>query len=127
MNFASSGEPSNRRGVWQSAQCAAPPARYRPRSRPSRGATFGEAGTVKGGTGILRDRGGTVDLIGFTLFRYATSASISSSAMFARYLYGWTGNSREPSGRSPRRIAFATCASVQFPMPVSPSGVMLRE
>src|SRR5262245_66660317 len=62
MNFASSGEPSKRRGVWQSAQCAAPPARYRPRSRPSRGATFGETGTVKGGTGILRDRAGTVDL-----------------------------------------------------------------
>src|SRR6266478_1502174 len=68
-NLASSGEKSNRRGVWHSVQCPAPPARYAPRASPSRGATFDAVGIVRLGTGIFRDRAGTDDLIGVTLFR----------------------------------------------------------
>jgi hypothetical protein len=45
--------------------------------------------------------------------------------MLPRYLYGWIGNSFDPFGLSPRRIALVTCASVHLPMPVSASGVML--
>jgi hypothetical protein len=44
--------------------------------------------------------------------------------MLLKYLYGWIGNSFAPSGRSPRRMALITCASVHFPIPVSASGVM---
>src|SRR4030095_10292677 len=88
MNFVSSGDPSNRGPVGRAAQCAAPPARYRPRSSPSRAATFGEAGTVRGGTGILSERGGTLARMGFTLFRYAGSASGSAAPLFARAFYG---------------------------------------
>src|SRR5215467_5980025 len=124
-NFVSSVDASKRRGVWHSAQCDAPPARYSPRASPPLGATFGAATMVRVGTGIFSERGGTTDLTGLTDLRYATSAAISSSAMLLRYLYGWIGNSRDPSGRSPRRIASTTCASVHFPIPVSASGVML--
>src|SRR4030095_15655417 len=68
-HFASSGEKSNRRGVWHSVQCPAPPARYAPRASPSRGAVLGALGIVSVGTGIVRDRAGTDDLTGLTLFR----------------------------------------------------------
>src|SRR3989475_9978228 len=104
-NLAASCEPLNRRGVWQSAQCAAPPARYSPRSGPPRGASFGAGPTRIVGVGILSDRAGTDDLIGLTLFRHATSARTSSSALLAKYSHGRIGNSLAPSGRPPRRIA----------------------
>src|SRR5262245_43017386 len=85
-NFVSSVDASTRRGVWHSAQCPAPPARYAPRASPSRGAIFGATTMVRVGTGIFSDRGGTDALIGFTDRRYASSATISSSAMLLRYL-----------------------------------------
>ena len=70
MNFASSGEPSNRRGVWQSAQCAAPPARYcSPRQPLSRRAPSGRSersGPGRESSGIAAGRSLET---GFTLFR----------------------------------------------------------
>src|SRR5438132_4122430 len=122
-----SGAPLAARGVWQSTQCAGPFTRYSPRATPLRGAVFGATATGMTGIGVFNAGDGTRDVIGGTLLRYAASARASSSAMLLKTVYGWIGNTFEPSGRSPRRIAFTTCASVHFPMPVSGSGVMLAE
>ncbi len=64
-------------------------------------------------------------LTGGTLRRNATSALRSSSAMPLNEVNGCTGRIRSPLGRRPRRIAVMICSSVQPPMPVFVSGVML--
>jgi hypothetical protein len=81
---------------------------------------------------IIRFTGKSIDvasmwfLTGFKERKYATIA-FASSSLIARYsLYGITGNSARPSGVTPSRIARMISPSVQRPIPVSGSGVMLR-
>jgi len=66
-------------------------------------------------------------LTGGTVRRKATSARRSSSAIPLKEVKGWIGRMRSPFGRRPRRIAAMICSSVQAPMPVLASGVMLVE
>jgi len=69
---------------------------------------------------LVRCTGGTVR-------RNATRAWRSSSAMPLNEVNGCTGKSRSPAGRRPSRMAVMICSSVQAPIPVSRSGVMLAE
>src|SRR5207237_1430258 len=64
---------------------------------------------------------------GGTLLKNTTSALRSSAAIPLKTGYGCTGRSRSPLGRRPSRVAVMICSSVQAPMPVSRSGVMLLE
>src|SRR5262245_38708456 len=66
-------------------------------------------------------------LTGGTVRRNATSAFRSSSAMPLYEGYGCTGTMRSPLGRLPSRMAVMICSSVQPPIPVLMSGVMLLE
>ncbi len=66
-------------------------------------------------------------LTGGTVRRKATSAFKSSSAMPLYEVYGCTGTMRSPLGRLPSRMAVMICSSVQPPMPVLMSGVILLE
>src|SRR5207249_11457466 len=64
---------------------------------------------------------------GGTLLKNTTSALRSSAAIPLKTGYGCTGSSRSPLGRRPSRVAVMICSSVQPPIPVSRSGVMLLE
>ena len=62
---------------------------------------------------------------GGTVRRNATRARRSSSAIPLNDVNGCTGRMRSPVGRRPNRMAVMICSSVQAPIPVSRSGVML--
>src|SRR5205823_4234975 len=64
---------------------------------------------------------------GFVVLKKATIARKSSSAIPLKTGNGCTGSSRSPLGRRPSRIAVMICSSVQPPIPVCRSGLMLLE
>ena len=69
--------------------------------------------------------GGVVRCTGGTVRRNDTRALRSSSAMPLNDVNGCTGRMRSPLGRRPDRMAVMICSSVQPPMPVERSGVIL--
>src|SRR5215831_10941510 len=71
--------------------------------------------------------GGVGLFTGDTLRRNFTSAVRSSSAIPLNDVNGCTGRMRSPLGRRPKRTAVMICSSVQLPIPVFGSGVMLLE
>src|ERR1700730_793600 len=126
------------RGVWHSPQCPTARTRYSPRAPPETGAAGGgvslEAKVMShAGRKTLSNIGMVIffgvlgRFTGGTLRRHATSAWRSSSAMPLKDGNGCTGRIRSPLGRRPRRIAVTIWSSVQPPMPVFVSGVMLVE
>src|SRR5437879_5468287 len=124
------------RGVWHSPQWATARTRYSPRATPDVGAdvggvSFGANAASQAGRNTLSNIG-TLIFFGWlarftvgTVRRNATSALRSSAVIPLNVVYGCTGMRRSPLGRRPSRIAVMICSSVQPPMPVSRSGVML--
>ena len=126
------------RGVWHSPQWATARTRYSPRGTPALGA---DAGGVSRGANAANHAGRNTDsksgtvmrlgcfarFTGGTLLKNTTSALRSSAAIPLKTGYGCTGSSRSPLGRRPSRVAVMICSSVQAPIPVSRSGVMLLE
>src|SRR5437660_6756650 len=126
------------RGVWHSPQWATARTRYSPRATPEVGADVG--GLSRGANAASHAGRNTLSNIGTEIFfgcfacltggterRNATSAFRSSADIPLKTVYGCTGIRRSPLGRRPSRVAVMICSSVQPPIPVSRSGVMLLE
>ena len=126
------------RGVWHSPQWATACTRYSPRTTPETGAAGGAVSLAAkaishAGRNTLSNIGTViffgvlVRLTGGTVRRKATSAFKSSLAIPLKEMNGCTGTRRSPLGPLPSRIAVMICSSVQPPIPVLMSGVILAE